>query len=107
MVDRYVPGGTAVVAGDGRILQKVQPHVVVELLRGARVQRLRQVLHLRHEVIHVLLHRREIQREALRGLGPVRPVRGGRRRAPRLRVAAAPEPPRAERAGLHQHQQQN
>lgn len=64
----YVPSSASVVAGDGRVLQKVELHVVVELLRRARVQRLRQVLHLGHEVIHVLLHGGEIQREALRGV---------------------------------------
>lgn len=103
----YVPRGTSVVTGDWRVLQKVQLHVVVELLRRARVQGLRQVLDLCHEVIHVLLHGGEIQREALRGVDPVGPVRGRRWCAPRLRVAAASEPPRAQSSGLHQHQEQH
>ena len=104
----YVPRRTAVVARDGRILQQVQLHVVVELLRRAGVQRLGEVLHLGHEVVHVLLHRREIQREALRGVRRPVPVRGGGRRPPWLRVATAAEPPRAEHhPGLHEHQQQH
>lgn len=106
----YVPCSAAVVAGDRRILQEVQPHVVVELLRRARVEGLRQVLHLRHEVIHVLLHGGEIQREALRGVSPVRTVRGRRRLrrcASRLRVSAASEPPCVKSPGVDQHQQQH
>lgn len=103
----YVPRGTPIVAGDRRVHQKVQLHVVVELLRRARVQRLRQVLHLRHEVVHVVLHRREIQREALRGLPPVRGRRGCAPLLLLLRVAATPEPPCVKCAGLHQNQQQH
>ena len=103
----YIPRRTSVVAGDWRILQKVQLHVVVELLRRARVQGLREVLDLCHEVIHVLLHGGEIQREALRGVAPVGPVRWRRWCASRLWVAATPEPPCAKRSGLHQHQEQH
>lgn len=74
----YIPCGTSVVAGDRCVLQEVQLHVVVELLRRAGIEGLRKVLHLCHEVIHVLLHGGEIQREALRGVTPVRPVCGRR-----------------------------
>lgn len=103
----YIPSRTTVVAGDWCILQKVQLHVIVEFLRRARVQRLRKVLHLCHEVIHVLLHGGEIQREALGGVTPVRPVCGRRWWASWLWVAATPEPPCAKSSGLHQHQQQH
>jgi len=102
-----IPRRTSIVAGDWSILQKVQLHVVVELLRRARVEGLRKVLHLSHEVIHVLLHRGEIQREALRGITPVRPVCGRRWWSSWLWVAATPEPPCAKSTGLHQHQQQH
>lgn len=103
----YVPSCAPVVAGDGRVRQKVQLHVVVEFLRRTRVKRLCQVLHLRHKVIHVLLHGGEIQREALCGVTPVGAIRGRRWCAPRLRVAAAPEPSCAKSPGRHQHQQQH
>lgn len=103
----YVPRRAAVVAGDRRVLQKVQLHVVVELLRRARVEGLREVLHLRHEVIHVLLHGGEVQREALRGVAPVRPVGGRRWRATRLRIAATAEPTCAKSPRRHQRQQQH
>lgn len=107
MVSCYVPRRTAVVAGDWCVLQKVQPHVVVKLLRRTGVKGLRKVLHLCHEVIHVLLHRGEIQREALGGITPVCPVSGRRRWASRLWVAATPKPPCAKSSGLHQYQQQH
>ncbi len=78
---------------------------MIELLRRARVEGLRKVLNLCHEVIHVLLHGGEIQREALRGVTPVRAVRGWWC-ASWLWVAATPEPPCAKSSGLHEHQQQ-
>lgn len=103
----YIPRRATVVAGDWCILQIVQLHVIVELLRRAWIQRLRKVLHLCHEVIHVLLYGGEIQREALGGITSVRPVCGRRWRASWLWVAATPEPPCAKSSRLHQHQEQH
>lgn len=104
---QYLPRRTSVVAGDGCILQKVQLHVIVELLGRAWVEGLRKVLHLCHEVVHVLLNSGEIQRKALRGVTPVRPVRGRGCCPSWLWVAATAEPPCAKSSGLHQHQQQH
>lgn len=100
-----IPCWSSIVARDWSIFQKVQLHIIVELLRRTRVEGLRQVLHLRHEVVHVLFNGGEIQRKTLRGVTPV-PVCGRRRCPSWLRVATTSESSCGKNSGLHKHQQQ-
>lgn len=64
----HSPGGTAVVAGDRAVQKRVKPQLLVQILRGTRVQRLRQALDLSHETVHVPFHSGKVQREALHRL---------------------------------------
>lgn len=73
-----LPCRRPIIAGHRAILQKVQLHVFIQLLWGACVQRLRQVLQLNQEVVRVRLHGSQVQRDALRSL---QPLPGGQRLA--------------------------
>lgn len=108
-----LPGRAAVVAGHRRVEQEVQAQVFVELLRRAGVQGLRQALDLCHEAVHVALHGREVQREALHRLpgcrGRLGPRRGRRRgwllaaAPPGLPALGAPGPVQKAQQQKHAH----
>lgn len=103
-----LPGRAAIVAGHGRVEQEVQAQVLVELLSRAGVQRLGQAFDLRHEAVHVALHGREVQREALHrlpGRGGGLSTRRGRRQG-RLLAAAPPGLPALAAPGPVQQAQQ-